>query len=324
MAQAKLFQKQRIQKTIFILSLLGAFSSSLFADGIPSWYTDEITVTEMEITRETSDGLYIQYINTIYSACTFIKLSQNIKSLKKAKNEAKKVASKKLVSALKENNIKEALKNKPELVHCSYEESLSNAGTYVSVQVVVSKEKNEEMLHNILLTKKEIEEFPVIGQISSYWSKSDKFFLADIIRLYSQKSIEMHNISFSSKPNIDKEYCLNSKSEQAFYYPKGRMIADTVYELKNTNLNFTPRNLVRGRKTHIIIRTDVNTLSDELVLSYQNNKFKAKITPDTNDRWRNLVFEIGEDVITEYTPEFSLEVSKDLISIGTIYIYQVL
>ena len=325
MAQAKLFQKQRIQKTIFILSLLGAFSSSLFADGIPSWYSDEIQVTEMEISRKNPEGVYADYIDTTYSACSFVRAAGNNMSLEEARDEAEKAASQKLIFYLESNNKKEALKMEPKLFHSKYDDSLSNGGAYVAVKVVVSKEKPKEAQknNNAIDEIKQIEESSELGRVIVY-KYSEKFTLVDKIDFSSQESMESHKVSVSEKSNVDKNSCTHSRAIAGLYYPDGRFIQDTLYTLKNSNLNFKLKNIIRGRKTLIIIRTDVKTQNDDLVLSYWNSKFKAKITPDTENRWRNLVLEVEQGVIAEYNPEFSLEVSKALLSVGTIYIYQLL
>ncbi|MCR5288911.1 MAG: hypothetical protein K6E51_02835 [Treponema sp.] len=92
----------------------------------------------------------------------------------------------------------------------------------------------------------------------------------------------------------------------------------------NTGLQFTLKNTIKGRKTVIVIRTDVSRENDEMVLSYHDNTIKSKIENDNKNRWRNTVFEIEEGTITEYNPQFVIEATKNKQSIGTIFVYQLL
>ena len=314
-----------MKKNFFIALLFFLISPNLFADGIPTWYTEDINVSEQEISRKNSEGVYADFIDRTFSACSYVKVDDEIQSLEEARTAAEKVASEKLDSYLKAHKENEALKNEHILQRWSYDYSLANGGAYVQVQVVVKKEKPKapEYPSVVADTKKELSENPNPGRVIMYGS--DRLTLVDTIKFSSEESIEAHRVAVTTKEDGGGKLSKYSTSKSVFYYPDGTLISDTVYNLTNTVLEFTPKNIVKGRKTLIIIRTDVSDVfsdSDEIRLSYRGHNYKSKFEKDRKNSWRNVIFELEEGTITEYSPQILIEDSEKKVSIGTIFVYQ--
>lgn len=313
-----------MKKSIIVISILASLSANLFAEGIPSWYTEEVTVKEQEITRKNADGIYADFIDRTFSACAHVRVGDGIMSLEEARSAAEKIASEKLDSYFRAHNENEAIKKEHKLHGWSYDYSLATGGAYVLVQVVDNKEKPKKV-ENIASAndpKKELSEQSNLGRIIIYGS--DKLNLVDTINISSQESIESHQFSLIKKQDESGIKSNFSKSKESFYYPDGYNISDTVYNITETAIQFKLRNVIKGRKTLIIMRCDVGGKNNELELSYQGRSFKSKIEKDTKNRWRNIIFEIEEGIIIDYSPKFILKDTENKLSVGTIFVYQLL
>lgn len=314
-----------MKKTIAVITLLASLCANIFADGKPSWYTEEVQVSEMEIRRKNSEGVYADFIDKTFSACAHVRVTDEIQSLEEARSKAEKAASEKLDSYFKAHKENDALKGKHELYGWSYDYSLENGGAYVQVQVVVKKEK-PKVASAALSTdsKKNLSENSNIGsRIISY--DSERMTLVDKINFASEEALESHKVSLTTKEDENgNKISKYSKTKQAFYYPDGVLIHDTTYNLTDTLFQFNLKNTVKGRKTLIVIRIDALYDNDEIVLSYKGQDYKSKIDKDTKNRWRNIVFEIEEGTISEYNPQFFIRESKSKQVIGSIFVYQLL
>ena len=313
-----------MKKTIcfaVITALMVLMGTALFAEDFPSWYTEEVTTSEQEITRKNANGDWVVFIDKTYYACANVKCSDKIYSLEMARDAAEKLANEKLDKYLKSIKENDALKAKHTMERYKYNDSLTDGGAYVQVAVVVSKEKVIEP-EKVPDVKEEISVMSKLPRILLYGS--ERLTLVDTLQFYSAESTEAHRVSLSTKEKAKGNKSKYSKSQESFNYPDGVQVSDTVYNLQETSLQFNLRNVVKGRKTVIIIRTDVSTDNEKLILNYKGNSYEAKITKDKKNRWRNIIFEIPEGEITEYTPQFFIEALKNNISVGSISVYQLL
>ncbi|MCR5290897.1 MAG: hypothetical protein K6E51_12975 [Treponema sp.] len=286
-----------------------------FGDGEPSWFTQDITVDEHEITRKNANGDWVPFIDKTFSACANVKISDTVQSLEDARTAAEKVAAEKLTTYLKSHKETKALEKTPVLAKWRYDDSLANGGAYVLVQVVASIEKPRAQA-KVIDYKQSIAEMSYDLPRVLLWGK-DKMTLVDKISFGSQESIESHRITFA-------EGTRQVRGKDSAYYPDGTLVYDTVQKFKNGSMSFSIKNSIKNRKTLIVIRTDVNTDNKELVLTYNGNKYTANIEKDTGNHWRNLCFEIDEFVITEYRPAFTIESTYEYQGVATISIYQLL
>jgi len=148
----------------------------------------------------------------------------------------------------------------------------------------------------------------------------ERFTLVDTLNMGSQESIESHRLEF-----VDAQH--PSTSKDSFYYPDGVLVYDTIKRWIGGSMKFHMRNIVKGRKTLIIRRTDIYQGNYTVTVTLQNNNtFAMNIDgSDSKNRWRNTYVKIGEGEITEYSPEVSFSIGeKGRDNSGTIWIYQVL
>ena len=150
--------------------------------------------------------------------------------------------------------------------------------------------------------------------------EDEKYTLVDKINMGSQESLEAHRLMFvnSKHPSTAKE---------SFYYPDGVLVYDTTKRWIGGSVKFHLKNIVKGRKTLIVRRTDIyagNYSVDVLI----QGKLKHTMNIDGQDsknRWRNIFMKIDEGEITEYTPEVEFSIGeKGRDNMATIWIYQVL
>lgn len=309
-----------MKKQFLILASLALLASANlnaddYTDGEPSWYSEEVTVTENEITRKNANGDWVPFIDKTFSACANVKISDTIQSLEQARDEGEKIAKAKLDKYLKSKKETKALESKHELSNWKYNDSLQDGGAYVQVQAKVSVEKPKPEVKTVDYSQN-ISEMNTLGRVLQY--ASDKLTLVDKLSFGSMESIEAHRVVYASNGSSVN----GIKGTTDLYYPDGVMIHDTVLNIGNCDTKFRLKNVIKGRKTIIIIRADVNTDADKLVITYKGEKYSAKIQKDKKNRWRNLIFEVPEGTITEYSPEFTIESAK--VNIGTISIYQLL
>lgn len=149
---------------------------------------------------------------------------------------------------------------------------------------------------------------------------NEKYTLVDSITMGSEESIESHKVRFigSQQP---------STSNEIFSYPDGAMVRDVIKRWIGGEMKFTLKNMVKGRKTLLVRRTDIHqgNYSVEVKLNETKTKVLAVDGTDTKNRWRNLyvIFEEGE--IADYTPEISFDIgNKGRDNSASIWVYQLL
>ena len=148
----------------------------------------------------------------------------------------------------------------------------------------------------------------------------ERYTLVDTINLASRESIESHQFEL-----LDGSH--PSTSNEAFYYPDGVLVHDTVKRWVGGSMQFHLRNVIKGRKTLIIRRTDIYHGNYSIEVSMEGTEKKVLDVDglDTKQRWRNLfvVYEEGEIKNNTGIVKFSIgEKGRD--NSGSIWIYQML
>jgi hypothetical protein len=148
----------------------------------------------------------------------------------------------------------------------------------------------------------------------------DRYTLVDTINLGSKESIESHKFEL-----LDCSH--PSTSNEAFYYPDGILVHDTVKRWIGGSMQFHLRNVIKGRKTLIIRRTDIYHGNYSIEVSMEGTDMKVMDVDglDTKQRWRNLfvVYEEGEIMNNSGIIKFGIgEKGRD--NSGSIWIYQML
>jgi hypothetical protein len=148
----------------------------------------------------------------------------------------------------------------------------------------------------------------------------DRFTLVDSISLGSKESIESHQVEL-----LDCSH--PSTSNEAFYYPDGVLVHDTVKRWIGGSMQFHLKNIIKGRKTLIIRRTDIFSGNYSIEVSMEGTDVKILDVEgiDTKQRWRNLfvLYEEGEIKNNTGIVKFSIgEKGRD--NSGSIWIYQML
>lgn len=150
--------------------------------------------------------------------------------------------------------------------------------------------------------------------------EDEKYTLVDTINMASQESLEAHRLSFVNTQHP-------STVKDSFYYPDGTLVYDTLKRWIGGSMKFHMKNIIKGRKTLIVRRTDIyqGNYAVEVILQGKN-KFTMNIDgQDSKNRWRNIYLKINEGEITEYTPEIEFSIGeKGRDNSGSIWIYQVL
>lgn len=299
----------------FVAAILSA--AVVLAQDVPSWYSEDVKVSEKEISRKDDSGKYVPFIDKSFTACTFVKVEGEIDSLYAAQNKGEEIATKKLTDYLKKNKETAALAIKPKLVGWSYDYSLETGGTYVMVEVVTSAPKPQTPV----AARAEAEEIrnmsSSLPRILLY--KNDRLTLVDQLNMNSQESKEAHRLEYTGKG------VTNSTSKESFYYSDGVLVYDTVVRVKGGNLKFNLKNVIKGRKTLIVARVDCGVQDQDYVLTIGGIDYKANVKRDQKNRWVNVVFEVEEGVITTYSPDVLIKSNtKSSIAVGSIAIYQLL
>ncbi|MDR1106290.1 MAG: hypothetical protein LBL44_08035, partial [Treponema sp.] len=148
----------------------------------------------------------------------------------------------------------------------------------------------------------------------------DRYTLVDIVELGSRESIESHQFEL-----LDCSH--PSTSNEAFFYPDGVLVHDTVKRWIGGSMQFQMKNIIKGRKTLIIRRTDIHrgNYTVEVTIEGAQSHVLDVDGIDTKNRWRNLfaVFDEGEIKENSGLVKFSIgENGRD--NSGTIWIYQIL
>mgnify|MGYP003296257389 CR=1 FL=1 len=150
--------------------------------------------------------------------------------------------------------------------------------------------------------------------------EDQRFTLVDSIAMGSEESVEAHNLHF--------ENCVQSTTNnEAFYYPDGVLVHDIVKRWIGGEMKFTLKNIIKGRKTLIVRRTDIYQGNYSVSVILQGKKkYTMNIDgQDSKNRWRNMYVKIGEGDISEYTPDVAFDIGdKGRDNSGSIWIYQVL
>ncbi len=148
----------------------------------------------------------------------------------------------------------------------------------------------------------------------------ERYTLVDTINLGSKESVESHQLEIldSSHP---------STSNEAFFYPDGVLVHDIVKRWIGGSMQFHLRNVIKGRKTLIIRRTDIYQGNYSVEVSMEDTQTRVMDIDgvDTKHRWRNLFVSYDEGEIKNNTGivKFSIgEKGRD--NSGSIWIYQML
>jgi hypothetical protein len=148
----------------------------------------------------------------------------------------------------------------------------------------------------------------------------ERYTLVDTINMASKESVESHKFEL-----LD---CTHpATSNEAFFYPDGALVRDTVKRWIGGSMQFQLRNVMKGRKTLIIRRTDIFHGNYSIEVSMEGTDARTMDVDgiDTKNRWRNLfvIYEEGEIKDTNCFVKFSIgESGRD--NSGTIWIYQML
>jgi len=148
----------------------------------------------------------------------------------------------------------------------------------------------------------------------------DRYTLVDTVSLGSRDSIESHQFEL-----LDCSH--PATSNEAFYYPDGVLVHDTVKRWIGGSMQFHLRNVIKGRKTLIIRRTDIHHGKYSVEVSMDGTPMRMMNVDgvDTKHRWRNLFVTYDEGEIKDNTGvvKFSIgERGRD--NSATIWIYQML
>ena len=150
--------------------------------------------------------------------------------------------------------------------------------------------------------------------------EDEKYTLVDTINMGSAESIEAHRLSF-----VDTKH--PSTSKEAFYYPDGVLVYDTIKRWIGGSMKFHLKGIVKGRKTLIVRRTDIyqGNYSVEVMIQGKNKYTMNVDGQDSKNRWRNVFLKIEEGEISDYTPEIEFTIGeKGRDNSGTVWIYQIL
>jgi len=146
----------------------------------------------------------------------------------------------------------------------------------------------------------------------------ERYTLVDTISMGSSESIEAHRLKFTDCQHP-------STSSEAFYYPDGVLVHDTVRRWIGGSMVFSMKHIVRGRKTLIVRRTDIHQGNYVVEVRLQGKKVKTLAVDgvDTKNRWRNLFVQFEEGEIADYTPEIAFTIGeKGRDNSGTVWVYQ--
>ncbi|MDR2587918.1 MAG: hypothetical protein LBC67_00680, partial [Spirochaetales bacterium] len=148
----------------------------------------------------------------------------------------------------------------------------------------------------------------------------ERYTLVDTLNPGSAESLEAHQFEFVSASHP-------STSNEAFFYPDGNLVHDTVKRWIGGGVRFRLRNIIKGRKMLIVRRTDIHQgdYTVEVTLDSASPRILAVDGADTRKRWRNLFvsFEEGEVRENSSLVSFSLgEKGRD--NSATVWVYQIL
>lgn len=148
----------------------------------------------------------------------------------------------------------------------------------------------------------------------------ERYTLVDTLLLSSRESIASHQFEL-----LDCSH--PSTSNEAFFYPDGVLVHDTVKRWIGGSMTFMLRNFIKGRKTVIIRRTDIHqgNYSVDVELEGTHPRSMNVDGVDTKFRWRNLFVQYDEGEINVNSAKIRFSIGeKGRDNSGTIWVYQVL
>lgn len=148
----------------------------------------------------------------------------------------------------------------------------------------------------------------------------DRYTLVDTINPGSRESVESHQFEL-----VDCSH--PSTHNEAFFYPDGMLVHDTVKRWIGGTMQFQLRNVIKGRKMLVIRRTDIHQGNYSVQVSLEGTQDRVLDVDgvDTKHRWRNLfvLYDEGEVRNNSGLIKFTIgEKGRD--NTGTLWVYQIL
>jgi hypothetical protein len=200
----------------------------------------------------------------------------------------------------------------------------SYAGSYEELHhILKAHEAVIKGLKQILITKE------VSGEDIRYLSyamprillfEEQRYTLVDSVNLASPESLEVHQFELdgASHPGTANE---------AFFYPDGTLVRDTVKRWVGGAMSIRLRNLIRNRRLLVIRRTDIyrGSYSITVTLDGKAARVLSVDTVDTRHRWRNLFAAFDEGEVTGNSCEVKFSIGeKGRDNSGSLWAYQIL
>lgn len=148
----------------------------------------------------------------------------------------------------------------------------------------------------------------------------ERYTLVDTVNLASRESVESHMVEL-----LDCSH--PSTSNEAFFYPDGVLVHDTVKRWVGGSMRFRMRNIIKGRKTLVIRRTDIHqgNYAIEVTLEGTHPRNMDVEGVDTKYRWRNLFVAFDEGEISDNSGLIKFSIGeKGRDNSGMIWVYQIL
>lgn len=272
---------------------------SAFADD-PSWYTEEISVTDK------------------YYETNAKKSAREAGDFTTAYKMAEQEAIERVKAYLKKTGDQKTLNDFQEELY-SYKMDYDSEMSYATIRVKNMSPKPKEEPKPVVAEKPAEDQIKFISYNMPrvlLLDDGSRVTLVDKIDLSSEESKEAHKMRHTKGTQL-------VTGADTLYYPDGVQAHDTFVTFSNGKVIYNMRNIIKGRKTIVVVRTDCNNPACSAKLNLESFNKTEKIEQDKKNRLRNYHFDIPEGTITTYSPEFSIETSGTL-TIGSIYIYQLL
>ena len=148
----------------------------------------------------------------------------------------------------------------------------------------------------------------------------ERYTLVDSLSFASRESPIAHDFELAGAAHP-------STANEAFYYPDGTLVHDTVKRWIGGEMRFRLRNIIKNRKLLLVRRTDIHRggYSVKVALSDGPPHVLTVEGSDTRHRWRNLFVAFDEAEVTENSSvaRFTLgEKGRD--NSGAVWVYQAL
>lgn len=150
--------------------------------------------------------------------------------------------------------------------------------------------------------------------------EDERYTLVDSINMANEQSLESHEVRFINCKHP-------TTSNEAFTYPDGVLVHDAVKRWIGGEMRFHLKNIVKGRKTLLVRRTDILKGNYSVDVKYEDKSLKTLVIDgtDSQNRWRNVFVIFDEGEINKYTPELSFDIGgQGRDNSGTIWVYQLL